>query len=335
MKRKDLILPVVKEKVKRIQIICHRHADVDAYCSAYALSNILKKVYKGVRVSITAPEGLSILAKRVQSSFPAKVIEEPKLFNVDLVIIVDTGNASLIEGLLTQLRASKTIKIAIDHHPLDRSISSITDYVFVDEEASATSEVIYNIAKANKLNITKKVAQALLIGILFDSQHLTIAKCRTLKVVSELCDLDASITEARKVLSIQREPSETIARLKGAQRLKIYRLGKWFFVVTHVGSFHASVARALIDLGADVSFAASYEDNYTRGSLRASNLFSLEAKIHLGLDIAKVVASELNGTGGGHPTAASLTVKGDFESTVRSILRILSSKLGEGFKEIL
>ncbi|MEM2210388.1 MAG: DHH family phosphoesterase [Nitrososphaerales archaeon] len=327
--------PINKRKLKRLQIICHRHADVDAYCSAYALFHILKRFSKGVKVSIIALEGLSNLAKKVQCNFPVKVIEKPKLSLTDLTIIVDTGHASLIEELLSQLKSSKSIKIVIDHHPLDQSISAITNYIFVDEEASSTSEMVYNIAKENKLKITRKVAQALLIGILFDSQHLTIAKCKTLKVVSELCDLGASIIDAKKILSIQRDPSETIARLKGAQRLKIYRLGKWFVAITHVGSFHASVARALIDLGADVSFAAVYEDNYTRGSLRASYFFQLEAKIHLGLDVAKEVASNLCGTGGGHPTAASITVKSDFENTVKMILKTLSSKLKEEIKEIL
>ncbi|MDA4118949.1 MAG: hypothetical protein OK455_11480, partial [Thaumarchaeota archaeon] len=44
------------EKIRRVAIICHRHADPDAYLSAYAISQLIRKISPASRVDIVLPD---------------------------------------------------------------------------------------------------------------------------------------------------------------------------------------------------------------------------------------------------------------------------------------
>ena len=82
---------------------------------------------------------------------------------------------------------------------------------------------------------------------------------------------------------------EVVARLKGAQRLEIIRIGPWVMARSRVGSFHAPVARGLLNLGADIAIATGRTEGETRCSLRSSARFFDATKIHLGTKVAAVV----------------------------------------------
>jgi nanoRNase/pAp phosphatase (c-di-AMP/oligoRNAs hydrolase) len=76
-----------------------------------------------------------------------------------------------------------------------------------------------------------------------------------------------------------------------------------------INSFEGFAANALMDLGADVAFAAGLHGDLVRISARSSRDASQN-----GLDLAAVlreIAKAHGGEGGGHRTAAALETKGD------------------------
>ncbi|MEM3437266.1 MAG: DHH family phosphoesterase [Nitrososphaerales archaeon] len=324
---------IENEKLRYALVLCHRNADVDAYCSAYSIASLLKKINPKVNVSIASPKGLSSLTRRVQNKFRIDLIESPNINEADLIVVVDTGDLSLLERLGDEIKFTKATKIFIDHHPLTESIKSIADLLLIDEKASSCSEIIYTIFKAKKVKMTQDVAQALLTGILSDSQHLAIADCRTIKIVSELCKI-ASLTISKELLEMPRNIPEIIAHMKAVKRLRIYRTKEWIIATTTVNSFQASVANAILDLGADVAFALGSLGNEVRGSLRSTQSFYLKTNVHLGIDIAQKVASTLKGKGGGHSTAASFSSQSTVDEAISCFLSILSEKLGARINEI-
>ncbi len=88
--------------------------------------------------------------------------------------------------------------------------------------------------------------------------------------------------------------------------------------VSKVGSYHASAAKALIDLGSDLSIVIN-KDKSIKVSMRASNRFYSLTNLHLGVDIA----SRISKKGGGHPTAASfISEKEDAYKDVFDIIKI-------------
>jgi len=305
-------------------VVCHRNADVDAYLSAFALSNLIRRISPKAVVDIATPGGMTLLTRRLARLFPHRVVEESRA-RYDLFVAVDVGQTELLGSWLEKVRESGAYAVLVDHHPMHRD--SVYDRSIVDTNATSTAEVVHRIFKELGISIDQKTAQALLIALLFDSQHLAIAHADTLRAALDLVERGGRLEYARRVLRVEPEYGEVIAKLKGAKRLQIMRLGPWVVVTSRVGSFQAQVARSLITLGADVAVVAGRVDQETRASLRSSARFAQSTKIHLGTRVAGVVAEGGNGHGGGHPTAASLSSRLDEEDVERGCIAQISKLL--------
>ena len=322
------------ENLRRVLIVTHRNADVDAYASAYGVAHILRRLNSKCVVAVAAPEGFSALAKLIHSQYPIEVVSSPQFEEQDMVIIVDTGHAQLLSNWVEQIKSLECSKVLIDHHPHSESVEQLVDHLLIDVEATSTSEIVLSILEAKHMKIPQKVAEVLLLGLMTDTAGLSLADCRTLENAVKLCRCGASLAKARQMLRAKRDVSEKIARLKAAQRLRIYRLEDWIIAVTHVGSYQASAARALIDLGADVAVAMGEVDDEVRGSLRATQEFCEKSGVHLGVDVAEKVGSALQGSGGGHAGAASFTAKRPLQEVADKVLLTLAREIDAALQEI-
>ena len=292
--------------LRSVAVVCHRNADVDAYLSAYALSALMKQLSPRAKVDIVAPGKMTLPARRLARIFPHRVVDEDGGETYELFVAVDVGHTELLGSWLGKMRESGAFKVLVDHHPIQRT--TLYDRTIVDRKATSAAEVVYAIYGNLRVPVKRRVAQALLAAILFDSQHLAIAGQSALKAAVGLVEDGASLEGARRMLRGEPDYGEVVARLKGAQRLEIIRIGPWVMARSRVGSFHAPVARGLLNLGADIAVATGGTGGETRCSLRSSARFFDATKIHLGTKVAAVVGREGGGGyGGGHPTAASLT----------------------------
>lgn len=250
----------------------------------------------------------------------------------DLYVAVDVGDDELLESWRSKMESSGAVKVLVDHHPYkDRKMYK---WAIVDEGATSAAEVVFRIYRDIRLKPDRRTAQALLEGIMFDSGHFALAGNETMRVVVELLDRGADIEEARRSLRTEPDYGEVIAKLKGAQRLKIYRLGGWVVATTEIGSFQAQVARSLISLGADVSIAGGESDGEVRVSMRANGRFHDGAKVELGREVAEHVAGLLCGHGGGHSTAASFTCGGEAGRAIGASVERLAELLKAEVQEI-
>ena len=138
------------------------------------------------------------------------------------------------------MRASKGLKVLIDHHPIQPETPY--DQMLVDTTASSAAEIVYSLFKEFNIELdSPQVAQALLVAILFDSQNLSIGSERTLRAVLGLIEHGAGLDEARASLRSPPDYGEVIAKLKAARRSKIFRVGPWVVMISQVGSFQANV----------------------------------------------------------------------------------------------
>jgi nanoRNase/pAp phosphatase (c-di-AMP/oligoRNAs hydrolase) len=325
----ELTLPPPSE-IKNVAILCHRHADADTYLSAYSLRFILQKVLPEAKVSIIVPDGMSTLTKKLAESYPQEPREE--VTDYELLVAVDIGHLELLGDWSEKLKRSSGVKILIDHHPPQED--SPYDQRLVDTTSSSAAELVYGLSKQLRVTLEPGVCQALLLAILFDSQYLSIAGPKTLRVVLELIDGGANLEEARASLRSPPDYGEVIAKLKAARRSKIYRSKGWVIAVSTVGSFQANVARSLTQLGADIALVVGEVGDEVKGSLRAHPRFYAETKVHLGTDIAEPISKD-RGYGGGHPTAASFTLTGGSEAkTISDFLVMIGGLLQEKPAEI-
>lgn len=324
---------IAPEKIRRMGVICHRHADPDSYMAAFAISRLMGKLAPSARVDVIIPDGMSLLTRRLAESFRQEHLVEGEGDGgeYDLLVAVDIGHAELLKEWLAKLKQSPAVKVLVDHHPLQEG--SLYDHMLVDSTASSASEIVATMYRQLGVKAEPSAAQALLLGILFDSQHLLIAKERTLREVVRLIDSGASIEDARLLLRSPPDYGEVIAKLKSARRLKLYRVAGWVVVTTTVGSFQSNVARSLVSMGADVAIVTGETSGETRGSLRANQRFWESTKVHLGTDVAASVAKD-QGVGGGHPTAASFTCAMPEAKAGEAALSLISSLLKDKPAEI-
>ena len=317
---------VEPDKIRRVAIVCHRNADADAYLSAFALSRLIRNIAPKSQAVIVTPEGITTLTKKLSVRFPHETVEKSDL-EYDLYLAVDVGDEELLSDWKGKLKSSPGAKVLVDHHPL-RDVS-LYDNVVVDEQATSAAEVVFSLYQELGVALDEVTAQALLEAILFDSSHLAIVSPSGLRAVVRLMEAGADLTLARKELRSEPDYGEVLAKLKGAQRIKIYKLGSWLTATSMVGSFQAHVARSLLYLGADLALVGGESEGETRVSMRSTQRFLDATKVQLGTQVAGEMAKRLGGHGGGHATAASFSTGAGEEEAMEATLKRAVELLGE------
>jgi len=113
---------VAPDKMRRVGVICHRHADPDSYMAAFAISRLIAKTSPSTRVDVILPDGMSLLTRRLAESFKLEhLVEgegEAEGGDYDLLVAVDIGHTELLKDWLGKLEGSRAVKVLVDHHPI-------------------------------------------------------------------------------------------------------------------------------------------------------------------------------------------------------------------------
>ncbi|WP_124219029.1 DHH family phosphoesterase [Aquisalibacillus elongatus] len=182
--KKD-ILKLIKEYN---HIILHRHVrpDPDAYGSQVGLAEIIKATYPEKTVKLAGEEDPSL-------HYLARLDEiNDEQFKGALIIVCDTANQERICDQRFEL-GDKVIKI--DHHP---NREPYGDLMWVDTEASSTSEMVYELyAASDELVLNDQSARLLYAGIVGDTGRFLFpsATGRTFEVASDLTKYDFDRSE--------------------------------------------------------------------------------------------------------------------------------------------
>jgi nanoRNase/pAp phosphatase (c-di-AMP/oligoRNAs hydrolase) len=152
-----------------------------------------------------------------------------------------------------------------------------------------------------------------MFGMLTDSGYFKFAKPETLITFAEIMSIHRTpMDEVMGLVDVDQDISERISQLKGAQRLKYWKVGDYIVAVSQGSAFEASVCKALMAIGADIVFVGSQRGDQFRISARATQAV-VRKGVHLGKLLGGVGSETTNG-GGGHPGAAGLTGTGDVEA---------------------
>ena len=311
----------------RVIILCHHNADPDSLCSAYAVKELIAKLDSSSTGDVFAPGGLSSLTKKIVEDLKIGVINETTIDEYQTLVIVDTATLEQLEEWGDAVASTKIPKVIIDHHSPHSDTISLASIYCVNDEAKSTCEIVYNLYEKYGFEPSETVAKALLLGMAYDSKHFSMGTPESYQTISDLLKIGGPVEEITNILSVKKDRSEVIARLKGAKRVQLHYIGEWIIATSRLSSFHASVARGLISLGADVAIVAGNDNKKLRASLRATNDFSTLTSIHLGQNIAKILGEEFGGAGSGHPTAAGVNGEGDSETLLKRSIELITQKL--------
>lgn len=312
---------------RRILLLCHHNADPDAICSAFAFSRLLERLRPELRTEIAAAQGPSRLSKFMLKSLPATLIDQPNIEEADAIVLLDTNTVQQLDDWGRQVEASSAPIIVIDHHASHPDTEDLATLIVVDEKASSTCQIIYNLFKEAGVKLTSIEAKALFLGIAFDTRHFILASSATLKILADLTEAGVKAGEALSSLSLPIVLSERIARLKAGKRVKVLRINNWLLAFSHVSAYQASAARALIALGAHVAIVAGHHGGKIQISMRANREFHEKTGVHLGRDVAKPLGEYLHGMGGGHAVSAGANGTGDLDANLKRCMTLLKETL--------
>jgi bifunctional oligoribonuclease and PAP phosphatase NrnA len=284
----------------RTVVVLHGNADPDALSSAFAIA----RAFDGV--TIAAPGGLDRASKVLAQQLGITVVTDA-VPEGDRILVLDTSGPDQIPVDLDYSNA-----IIVDHHARNRAWEGARVYHSDDSKASC-AEIVYELLKVAGRHPDRDAALALLAGILTDTGYFKFARPGSMVTFAEIMQSHGiDMDEAMGLVSMESDPSEKISQLRGAQRLKYWKVGRRIVAISQGSAFEASVCKSLVHLGADVAFVGSQRGETFRISARATPEM-VRKGIHLGR-LLNCVGSETSNGGGGHPGAAGISGVGDVEA---------------------
>lgn len=315
-------MPAVDEKqfyerlkeYNNILFLCHRNADADSLCSAYALMRLF-----GGKIGVH--DSLNTMAAMICEKLEASVIIGPVLRDYDIVVVVDTST-------LVQTGYKDLGRFAvIDHHKPGELIESAE--FSLSRIASSTSELVYYVYERNGVGLDRDLAFALLLAIVTDTGHFRYAGSEVFRLVSDILEKGglryADISDFLSQVPV--DISCRIAMLKAASRMTMIRHDSYLIVHTKVSSFGAQSATSLISSGADVVFVGSEKDTEKRISGRVRRGVNLDLSTLLG-----EIGRKHGGSGGGHAAAAGVVIKGNLDRALDECVKLAQKALDENKK---
>lgn len=310
-----------------VLLLCHQNADPDALCSAYAFQGLLKRIAPNVIVEIGTGQGISKLSKHILEHTPITVNTKPNIESADIIILLDTNTIEQLGELAETVSRSTAPIVVVDHHAAHPETLQKATIAIIEDQVSSNSEVVYNFFRQTKTKPNLNEAEALFLGIAFDTRHFVLGNASTFKTIVELCKAGVNPQEKLSLLSLPMDMSERIARIKACRRAKLIKTKEWLIALTQVSAYEASAARALIDLGAHAAAVAGQKNDNVEISLRCTRDFTKKTGIHLGVDIAQPLGEYLQGMGGGHAAAAGANGIGKAEATLLHCKKLFKEKL--------
>jgi len=308
-------------QAKRILLIPHQNPDGDAIGSVLALSHFLKNenIEHDIFCVTLIPEKFS--------NFPhfINISNDPTIWNKehDLIIVLDSGDLKYagIDVHLQNLTHEYKI-INIDHHPTNAYYGHHNMVI----PASSTTEIIYYFFKKNKINIDKKIALSILLGLVTDTENFTNpgTTMSSLTVASDLIRKGANFNLIKNLFL----KNKTISALKlwGSVLSRLNKNEEFNVVYTFVTKDDLTqndvsdtevegISNFLNNLneGRASLVLKELDNNKVKGSFRTSkDDFDVSA-------IAKALG------GGGHKKAAGFTVEGSIDSVLNRVWEVLRS----------
>ncbi len=318
----DQITESVK-KARRVLITSHLDPDGDSIGSELALGSYLKASGKEVRIINhgKTPAKYMFLDedKSLEDLDPAKAVD----LSADLIFVLECPNLERIGDVKRFLQPGVKL-INMDHHPDNSSFGEIN---YVDPQASALGEIIYELLTYAGYKLNKLTATQLYAAILTDTGRFRFSNTtpKTLRIGAELIALGANPREINS--QIYYNNSNSALKLLGSLLLNLetFANNKISSLVIDQKTLRelnvtnedteGFVDYSLFLKGAEVGVLFTQKNEFkTKVSLRSQNSFDVSA-------LARTFG------GGGHKNAAGCTVNQDLKSTKELILKRIEEGL--------
>ncbi|MFH1428564.1 MAG: DHH family phosphoesterase [Candidatus Margulisiibacteriota bacterium] len=297
------------QKQKKISMVIHVNPDGDAIGSAIALKLALKQI--NIHSDIYCLSKLPLVYNFL-----------PEFNEVKQQALPDKNEAGIISidcCAPKQVGSDLNVNINIDHH-IGNSYFGEQNYVIL--EAAAVGEIIFDIIRYLKLEITPEIAECLYVSISTDTGHFKYANTtgKTFRICSDLVGAGVNPSKIANLLYEQEDFTAVQAIGRGLSEMKQAEKGRIIW-----GSIEGCLvmgAKSLIDVirevkTCEVAIVFKKEDKkITKVSLRSKSNFDV-----------RLFAEQFGG--GGHAKAAGITIEKSLKDTENLIIEKLILQLNK------
>ncbi len=283
-----------RHKSSKLAIAMHRNADLDALCSAYALSTLLPNAV------LVTPDEMNLPARSLAKDLGVKVFLFSQLnrLEYDGLIVVDSGSYVMMD----EARKWK-ILMMVDHHQRSPEAERISGEVELwDGTSPSNCQIVASALPA----INENAAFALAIGIISDTARFKGGNAQSFEQLARMLGIcGKTYAQALEYAEPERAADEKVFILSAFRKAEVVTY-KDTVIATTVVSGNESDASSSISEFADIAFAASWraQEKETRVSARARK--SVQVKMN---EIMRKVGEQFSSTGGGHAKAAGAGAK--------------------------
>lgn len=300
------------ERSDKFVILTHASPDGDTLGSAYALADALCALNK--RVFVVCPD-------KIPEKF-GYLIKEYEAFEPETVVAVDIADEKLLGSLYD--RYSGRAALCIDHHS---SNTKYTEMLYLEADAAAACECIYNVINELGTKITPYMASCLYTGIATDTGCFKFSNTtpRSHRYAAELIEKGADYGEINRVMFEVKSRGRIAMERKVLENIEFYYGGRCA-VITVTRDMIKETGCPLGDLDGVTAMSRQIEgvqigvtikekpDGKYKVSLRTFEPYNAA-------DICAVFG------GGGHIRAAGCEFSCDIESAKRQLLSAIGEVL--------
>ncbi len=300
------------ERSDKFVILTHASPDGDTLGSAYALADALCALNK--RVFVVCPD-------KIPEKF-GYLIKEYEAFEPETVVAVDIADEKLLGSLYD--RYSGRAALCIDHHG---SNTKYAEMLYLEADAAAACECIYNVINELGTKITPYMASCLYTGIATDTGCFKFSNTtpRSHRYAAELIEKGADYGEINRVMFEVKSRGRIAMERKVLENIEFYYGGRCA-VITVTRDMIKETGCPLGDLDGVTAMSRQIEgvqigvtikekpDGKYKVSLRTFEPYNAA-------DICAVFG------GGGHIRAAGCEFSCDIESAKRQLLSAIGEVL--------
>lgn len=307
-------------------ITSHIHPDGDAIGTERALCEFLRARGKDATIinSSATPAIYRFLDAHGDMRAPASQDDLSRITAADAIFIVDINDWKRLGMIGDTIRESSAVKAVIDHHPYKELIVPTT---VVEEKASSTAELIYDLIVSLGGPLTRQAADGLYTGILTDTGSFRFTNTSSVAHTITASLLEAGVQPAAIYDLVYNQNSEARMRLMGLvlSNMTIANQGQVAWLAVTQEMFRTTgalpdetsgfVDSTLTIGGVEIGLIFVETDEGTiRVSLRSRGRKNVN-QIAVGLG------------GGGHRAASGVVLPGPLDEAIRRVTTAVESAL--------
>jgi len=210
----DAVKQIVETR-HRFVLATHVNADGDGLGAQLALFHFLRRRGKQVRIVNTdpPPHNFGFLDPEGLIEQYDPPVHDPVLDGAEAIVLLDNSSAQRLGRMRERIEGSPAPKVCIDHHPQP---DTAWDVMAIDDTASATGEMIYELIREMDGDIPREAAEPIYVSIVTDTGNFRFSntKPRILRIAADLVEKGVSVPKIYQ--EIYERNSAAFTRLLGA-----------------------------------------------------------------------------------------------------------------------